>query len=136
MRLHDSYLSRELAGVKGELAMSIRMRQLFIYTPSAPSSLRHFIEFWAERYYYRDEALYSNNINGPHTPGSLGSLFLWKIGNKLFTSKLPLLNRCFIERRVEAKKLIRGLAAHEPREIARRFLDHFNDGGAIWRIFW
>ena len=116
--------------------MSIRLNQLFIYTPSAPTSLCHFIEFWAERYRWQNEELYTENIAGPHTPAGLADLFKWKIGNKLFANKLPLLKRCFIDRRAEADKLLKKLATRQPREVARRFLDHFKDGGAIWRIFW
>ena len=116
--------------------MTIQMSQLFIYTPSPPTSLRHFVEFWAERYRWQNMDLYTHNIAGPHTPDGLANLFKWKIGNKLFANKLPLLKRCFIDRRAEAEKLLRELVACEHREIARRFLNHFKDGGAIWRIFW
>jgi hypothetical protein len=116
--------------------MSIPLNQLFIYAPSPPNSLRHFVEFWAERYHYPQEFLYTQNINGPHTVARLGDLFKWKIGNKLFASKLPLLKRCFIDRRSQAKKLLREDAACDSREVAQGFLDYFKDGGAIWRIFW
>ncbi len=116
--------------------MTIQMSQLFIYTPSPPASLRQFIEFWAERYRWQNEELYTPNINGPHTAAALEDLFKWKIGNKLFANKLPLLKRCFIDRRAEAEKLLKELAGRERREIACRFLDRFKDGGAIWRIFW
>jgi hypothetical protein len=116
--------------------MSIRLSQLFIYTPSPPTSLRQFVKFWAERYLSSYEHLYTNNINGPHTPDGLCALFKWKIGNKLFANKLPLLKRCFIDRRSDAEKFVEKLDTHEPSEFARRFLDHFKEGGAIWRIFW
>jgi hypothetical protein len=116
--------------------MTIRMSQLFVYTQSPPTSLRHFVKFWAERYFYGDEDLYTQNINGPHTAEGLADLFKWKIGNKLFSSSLALVKRSFIDRSAEAEELVRKLAASESREIARRFLDDFKVGGAIWRIFW
>ena len=50
----------------------------------------HFVEFWAERYRYPNDDLYTQNINAPRTPDSLGKLFKWKIGNKLFrTTGIP-----------------------------------------------
>lgn len=116
--------------------MPIQMSQLFIYTPSPPDSLRQFVEFWAERYHDPHELLYTGNINGPHTADGLAALFRWKIGNKLFSNKLPLLKRCFIDRLGEAGPLLKGLGGQAHREIACRFLNHFKDGGAIWRIFW
>jgi hypothetical protein len=116
--------------------MTIQMCQLFIYTPSAPTSLRHFVEFWAERYRWPNDDLYAQNIAPPYTAEKLGQLFKWKIGDKLFASKLPLLKECFINRRAEAEKLVMQLASYKPREVARRFLGQFKDGGAIYRIFW
>ncbi len=116
--------------------MSIKLDQLFVYTQSTPNSLNHFVEFWAERYYDPYELLYTKNIRGPHTPEGLLELFKWKIGNKLFASKRELLERSFISRRDEAQRLLRDLSKHEFRAIASGFLDHFQDGGPIWRIFW
>ncbi len=116
--------------------MTIKMSQLFVLEPSQPSSLRHFIKFWAERYYAADESLYLNNIKGPHTPKSLAALFKWKIGNRFFRYAMPDLKKHFINRRDEAWKLVKKLAVCEPRDLASRFLDEFNEGGAIRRIFW
>jgi hypothetical protein len=98
--------------------------------------MREFVEFWADRYYDPNEPLYTENISGPHTAEGLGKLFKWKIGRRDFGSKLPRLNKCFINRSLDAEHLLTELAACERRELARRFLDHFNEGGAIYRIFW
>jgi hypothetical protein len=116
--------------------MTIQMSQLFIYTPSPPASLRQFVEFWAERYHDPHELLYTQNINGPPTAAGFADLFRWKIGNRYFKSKKRLLKQCFIDRLGEAGPLLKQLAGQERREIARRFLNNFKDGGAIWRIFW
>lgn len=116
--------------------MTIEMDQLFVYAPTPPTSLRQFVEFWAARYHWANDSLYTKNIHGPHTRNSLAELFKWKIGNMLFANKLPLVRRCFIDRRAEAAKLVKKFVGCEPREFARRFLDQFKDGGAIWRIFW
>jgi hypothetical protein len=108
--------------------MTIQMCQLFIYTSSPPTSLRHFVEFWAERYHWPNHRLYAQIITAPHTAEKLGQLFKWKIGNRLFASKLPVLKKCFMDRDAEAEKLVKQLALREPRDIARHFLDHFKDG--------
>jgi hypothetical protein len=119
-----------------ECAMAIQMNQLFVLAPSPPESLHHFLDFWAARYRYPYDELNEAKINGPRAPENLRALFKWKIGNRLFESKRPGLERNFIERRHEANKLIKELAACEPHEAARQFLDHFEYGGPIYRIFW
>jgi hypothetical protein len=116
--------------------MTIGTHQLFIYAPSPPTSLGHFVEFWASRYRWPNDDLYTQNIAGLRTAEALGQLFKWKIGNKLFASKLPLVEKCFINRSAEAEALVQQLAPCPPREAARSFLDQFKDGGAIYRIFW
>lgn len=49
---------------------------------------------------------------------------------------MPDLKRHFIDRLDDARKLVKKLAACEPRELAQHFLKEFKDGGAIYRIFW
>jgi hypothetical protein len=116
--------------------MTILMNQLFVLARSKPDSLRHFVEFWAERYTYGDDAPYFTNINGPHTKDTLLALFKWKIGSRFFEAKRPHLEQNFIGRLEDARKLAQAVARCEPREIAKRFLVEFKDGGAIYRIFW
>ena len=116
--------------------MAIQMNHLWVYARSTPDSLHDFIEFWAKRYYYPYEHLYTQNIGGPHTPEGLSDLFKWKIGTQYFASKLPRLKENFIDRHAEAEKLSKEIANREPRENARCFLEHFREGGAIHRIFW
>jgi hypothetical protein len=120
------------------LTMTIKLNQLVVCEPAAPKSLQHFVEFWAKRYYYPDEYLYTQNItsNGKYTPTALRELFKWKIGSRLFGHDLPQLEKCFIGRRAQAAKLLKELDNCEPRHVAEGFLGHFGQGGAIYRIFW
>jgi hypothetical protein len=114
------------------------LNQLFILKPSPPDSVSAFVEFWAERYHYPGEQLYTRNIDGPHTPKGLRDLFKWKIGTRFFAAKLKRqsVEQNFISRLDEAQRLLRSLVSRELRGVAEGFLEHFNDGGAIWRIFW
>src|SRR5262249_331470 len=116
--------------------MTIKMDQLFIYTPTPPRSLRQFVEFWAARYSWQNEELYTGNITGPHTAKRLEELFRWKIDKRWFASTLPHLQQCFINHRAKAGRLVKELARCESCKAARRFLDQFREGGTIWRIFW
>lgn len=97
-------------------------------TSAGPSQ---FVDFWARRYHYAGEAddLYTRNIAGPHTADSLRELFKWKIGHRLFEHSLPTVEKNFVGRIDDARKLSFDT---DP----RAFLREFGEGGAIWRIFW
>jgi hypothetical protein len=94
-----------------------------------PASPREFTEFWAQRYADPNERLYTANINYPHhTVETLSELFKWKIGVRFFETMLKrTVKRNFLEKIDKAR-------AFPP--DAERFLNTFNDGGAIFRIFW
>jgi hypothetical protein len=93
-----------------------------------PASPREFVEFWALRYYDSHEDLYTTNINQPPTEETLTKLFKWKIGAFRFASAL--------ERTVKPKFLERIEEARALPPDAEKFLNTFNGGGAIFRIFW
>lgn len=116
--------------------MRIQLSQLFIYELAQPASLRRFVEFWSSRYYFKEEALYDDNINGPHTPECLRELFRWKITQNRFMKKqLADVHRDFFCRIDEVQPLLKELSAHQGSDFAKAFLEHF-DGGPIYRIFW
>jgi hypothetical protein len=96
-----------------------------------PASPREFVEFWALRYFDSHENLYTGNINCPHhTAETLTALFKWKIGARFFTRTLErTVTPNFLSRIEEARAL-------SPEISAEDFLNIFQGGGPIHRIFW
>lgn len=96
-----------------------------------PAAPREFIEFWALRYAPSQDALYTANINcRHHTATTLAELFRWKIGAWLFSNSLKrTVKPHFLARIQQARELPPDISAAD-------FLDVFQDGGAIYRIFW
>jgi hypothetical protein len=101
--------------------------QFMVVKPAA--SPAEFVAFWAPRYRYPEEELYTKNIGADHTDKSLEDLFRWKIGKWLFKPSESEVKRNFISRLEVARKLA---TDRDP----KRFLEEFSTGGAIWRIFW
>lgn len=101
----------------------------FIYTRrTAP--LREFIVFWEAGYEDSREALYTENINGPHSEATLTDLFSWKLG--------PWLSKKHLKGTVVPNFILQIEKAEQlPSDIsANDFLQEFPNGGAIYRIFW
>lgn len=98
---------------------------------NTPTSLREFVEFWALRYYDPNERLYTANINSlHHTVETLTGLFRWKVGARFFATTLErTVTPHFLSRIEEARAL-------PPKISAPDFLNIFQDGGPIYRIFW
>ena len=93
--------------------------------PSTPAA---FVEYWKRYYNYENESLYDTHIDKPLTPNAIHDLFLWKNGGKLSKAKQASVERNYIARLSELETI--------PEETtAKQFLDRFNKGGAIWRIF-
>jgi len=101
---------------------------MLIYQP-LHATHQQFVDFWNLRYEYAEENLYTNNVGHELNEQRILELYRWKNGMRLSRSKLESVRRNFIQR-------INELAQLEPNEGARNFLDCFNNGGAIWRIFW
>jgi hypothetical protein len=90
---------------------------------------RDFVDFWSPRYRDPNEPLYLDNIHAPRTVDSLLALFKWKAGNQWFGAKLDAIKSNFIDRRTELDELPQDTTPID-------FLNRFQKGGAIWRIFW
>lgn len=88
-----------------------------------------FVDFWSQRYEYAQEALYVDNIGQELTEQRIVDLFVWKNGTPLSERKRNSVAHNFVARRQE-------LAQFQNNIDARGFLNHFGNGGAIWRIFW
>ncbi len=101
---------------------------MHIYQP-VKADIGRFVEFWSQQYVYAEEDLYDNNIGLELTEHRILDLYLWKNGTPLSERKRNSVIQNFVERRHE-------LAQFENSVDARNFLNHFADGGAIWRIFW
>jgi len=101
---------------------------MHIYQP-VESDIYQFVEFWSQRYRYADEGLYDDNIGLELTEQRILELFRWKNGTPLSERKRASVNQNYVERRHE-------LTQFETHIDAREFLNHFPNGGAIWRIFW
>lgn len=94
-----------------------------------PVDPAEFVRFWDELYDYPREDLYDDNIGKPLTPERVRALFLWKNGGKLPGRTRASIESNFVQRIDEVSELHR---ATEPAE----FLERFNEGGAIFRIYW
>lgn len=92
-------------------------------------SFENFISFWSSQYRDPNEALYLKNIEGPFTPETVHQLFVWKNGSRLAARKHRSVENNYIARLDELRKLPKDTDAYA-------FLNRFNSGGAIWRIFW
>jgi hypothetical protein len=92
-------------------------------------SPRDFVAFWASRYKYPKESLYTDNIGRPLTPTRIRTLYEWKNGSRLAAPKLRSVERNYVARLSELRKLPFSTGAES-------FLHLFPSGGAIWRIFW
>ena len=90
---------------------------------------KDFIRFWSGMYVDANENYYSSNISKPLTPGRIKKLYYWKNGGKLSQPKMKSVERNYISRLNELNKLPKNTSAEE-------FLQQFQNGGAIWRIFW
>lgn len=102
--------------------------QLIIYQPEWVSR-NAFVEFWSARYQYGNGKLYDENIGRELTEKRILELFTWKNGILLSVNKLNSVTRNFVARRAE-------LADVDANANVEQFLEVFNSGGAIWRIFW
>jgi hypothetical protein len=104
--------------------------RFFIYRYTAVSH-RDFITFWAQHYTdtKEDDLLYTPSILAEHTKHTLRQLFQWKVGVRLFQHQLPSLSKNFIDRIEEAR-------CQPPDVCPEKFLNIFESGGAIYRIFW
>jgi len=93
-------------------------------------SQQEFVEFWGDHYNDPNEEKYAKNIaRRPMTASSIRSLFEWKNGSALSNLKAQSIQRNFISRIGELQIL--------PEDTdARVFLQRFQYGGPIWRIFW
>jgi hypothetical protein len=91
-------------------------------------SPRTFVDRWEPLYEYPLEHLYSENIGKPLTSARTRLLFEWKNGGRLSRLKQESVERNYIGRLQELDSLRRDTSAAE-------FLERFNEGGAIWRIY-
>jgi hypothetical protein len=98
-----------------------------------PANPKQFVEFWSLRYEYAIENLYIDNIRQELTGPRILNLFHWKNGTRLSKRKETSVNHNFIQRKNELAQLQPNESAED---FAKDFLDRFNNGGAIWRIFW
>ena len=101
---------------------------MITYQPQVANEAE-FIEFWSLRYQYAEEHLYNENIGQELTERRILDLFRWKNGRRLSNKKLASVHQNFVARCDE-------LAQLQPNINANKFLEHFTNGGAIWRIFW
>jgi len=102
--------------------------KLHIYEPKSASMIQ-FVDFWSERYRYKLENLYTDNIGKSLTGSRVIELFIWKNGTPLSDKKDISVRINYIDRLDELKEFTQDFEAGE-------FLNRFSKGGAIWRIFW
>ena len=102
--------------------------QLIIYQPinAAPAA---FIDFWAARYAGYDDTFYMANVGQELTEARILDWFTWKNGTTLSDLKRSSVLRNFVARRGELDQIPRD-------EPPSALLSRFDEGGAIWRIFW
>ena len=94
-----------------------------------PRTVDAFVAQWSRWYSYPREELYTSSIGRDITAERIGSLFEWKNGGRLSARKQASVKRNYIDRLQELARL-------EETITAREFLCIFDQGGAIWRIFW
>ena len=101
---------------------------LIIYEPVEVGA-HAFVKFWAARYGGYDETFYQDNIGKELTSDRILEWYEWKNGMRLADLKRKTVMTNFVNRRPELDELSLEVGA-------RPFLEKFNSGGAIWRIFW
>jgi hypothetical protein len=101
---------------------------LIIYQPVNVKP-EEFVNFWAARYSYSNQAFYDANAGQELTETRILDLFTWKNGTPLSDAKRESVLRNFVARRAELDQV-------QQNEPAARLLSRFSEGGAIWRIFW
>jgi len=90
---------------------------------------REFVQFWSGIYSDPNEKYYFLNISKPLTSARIKKLFYWKNGGVLSSVKMKSVESNYISRLTELNQLPKDTSADE-------FLQRFQNGGAIWRIFW
>lgn len=93
------------------------------------TSAKDFVQFWSGIYTDANEKIYTKNILRPLTDDKIKKLYHWKNGGILSQLKMESINRNYVSRLDELNKLPKSISAKE-------FLHLFQEGGAIWRIFW
>jgi hypothetical protein len=89
---------------------------------------KEFVERWEPLYNDPLEDLYSDHVGRPLTPESVRLLFEWKNGGKLSRFKQASVEVNYVGRLDELRTLPHDTPATE-------FLKRFDNGGAIWRIY-
>jgi hypothetical protein len=89
---------------------------------------KEFVERWEPLYDYPLENLYADHVGRPLTPESVRLLFEWKNGGKLSRLKQASVEVNYVGRLDELWALPHDTPAAE-------FLNRFDHGGAIWRIY-
>jgi hypothetical protein len=84
-------------------------------------SKNEFIEYWSQKYTYKYENKYIENISNPLTEDSLLKLFEWKNGTPLSQNK--------------KNSIIENYPINKNDNLEERYLNHNESGGAIWNIF-
>lgn len=105
------------------------MDATFVVPEWTAVSREQFVEFWDRVYEFPDTDVYEEEIGKPLTPERVRRLFLWKNGGKLPERTRASVEANFVQRIDEAKALPTATGARE-------FLERFDEGGAIFRIFW
>ncbi len=100
---------------------------LIIYKP-INADRKAFVDFWTARYSFEDN-FYNENIGKELTADRILDWFAWKNGMELSPNKRTSVKNNFVARRHELINI-------RARETAEAFLNRFDQGGAIWRIFW
>jgi hypothetical protein len=87
-----------------------------------------FVRYWSNIYDYRNEQLYISNITAKLTPTRLRQLYFWKNGGPLSKRKKKSVEKHYISRIPDLRKVSKKLGAKE-------WLEEFGHGRAIWDIF-
>lgn len=89
-----------------------------------------FVSYWSRLYRDPREELYDVGIQRPLTAEKVRALYIWKNGGPLSKRKAESVEKNFIALLPDA------LALDPVHTSAESFLNRFQSGGAIWRIFW
>ncbi len=89
---------------------------------------KEFVAFWAGRYTDYDDEFYMANAGQELTEARILDLFKWKNGTNLSGRKRDSVMKNFVARTHEL--------ADRRNQTASQLLEHFAEGGVIWRIFW
>jgi hypothetical protein len=85
-------------------------------------SLDEFMDNWSQRYTYDAEEKYTSNIGKSLTEKSRLELFEWKNGSKISQKK--------------SESILANYPLSFSGNMAERYLNHTQSGGAIWNIFY